>query len=465
MNSRVAPGTREKVNLCLDLAFLLLGILFASTLSQTPGTGEPPEMVWFLTLAVAVWIITSTALRYYDPWVNRMIVDDAAMVTVLVLAVATVVGIANFLAPEESTVPKVSYFLLITWPVLVLNRLFLNRLFASTQEEPLAEVLVVGTEALGRVTAEDLERSKTRRQQVVGFLNLPGDKKPERLGRQVLGTSDQIESVLSRIPVTEVFIAGNIIRDCDAIQKVIKVCETLGVPFALPLTSGFRLDRARLLDPKAAVDGYLHFTNVTPKPSQMALKRLFDIVVSAAALWLLLPLLSVVALLVKLSSKGPIFFKQVRVGLNGRHFHMLKFRSMVTDAEQLKAQLESKNEQAGPVFKMKKDPRVTSIGRYLRRYSIDELPQLINVLRGDMSLVGPRPPVPKEVLQYKPWQRRRLSVRPGLTCIWQVSGRNQISFEEWMYMDMQYIDHWSLSEDFNLILKTVPAVLTGRGAS
>jgi exopolysaccharide biosynthesis polyprenyl glycosylphosphotransferase len=195
------------------------------------------------------------------------------------------------------------------------------------------------------------------------------------------------------------------------------------------------------------------------------MKRLFDIVISGLALWLLLPLLLVVITLIKLTSRGPIFFRQTRVGLHGREFSMLKFRSMVANAEALKESLVKDNEQIGPVFKMRNDPRVTRVGRFIRKYSIDELPQLVNVLRGDMSIVGPRPPVPKEVAVYDAWQRRRLSVRPGLTCIWQVSGRNQISFEDWMYLDMQYIDHWSLARDFNLIFRTVPIVITGRGAS
>jgi lipopolysaccharide/colanic/teichoic acid biosynthesis glycosyltransferase len=138
---------------------------------------------------------------------------------------------------------------------------------------------------------------------------------------------------------------------------------------------------------------------------------------------------------------------------------------MRVDAEKLRAALEAKNELKGPVFKMKNDPRVTPIGRFIRKYSIDELPQLFNVLKGDMSIVGPRPPLPAEVVKYESWQRRRLSVRPGLTCIWQVSGRNQISFEEWMYLDMQYIDRWSFANDLSLILKTFPVVLAGRGAS
>jgi len=143
---------------------------------------------------------------------------------------------------------------------------------------------------------------------------------------------------------------------------------------------------------------------------------------------------------------------------------MLKFRSMVANAEDLKAQLAARNEQSGPVFKMKRDPRVTPLGRLLRKYSIDELPQLVNVLRGDMTLVGPRPPVPQEVARYEPWQRRRLSVPPGLTCLWQVSGRDDIAFQEWMYLDLQYIDHLNLGQDLNLLLKTVPAVMSGRGS-
>jgi exopolysaccharide biosynthesis polyprenyl glycosylphosphotransferase len=195
------------------------------------------------------------------------------------------------------------------------------------------------------------------------------------------------------------------------------------------------------------------------------LKRLFDMLSSLVALIALSPLMISVAIAIKLTSRGAILFKQLRVGQHGKPFHMLKFRSMISNAEELKAKLMAQNEQTGPVFKMRRDPRITAVGRFIRKFSIDELPQLVNVLRGEMSVVGPRPPVPVEVAKYEAWQRRRLSVRPGLTCVWQVSGRNEISFEEWMYLDMQYIDHWSLGQDFQLILKTLPVVLTGRGAS
>lgn len=193
-------------------------------------------------------------------------------------------------------------------------------------------------------------------------------------------------------------------------------------------------------------------------------KRLFDVVFSSFVLILLLPIFVAVALVVKCTSKGPIFFPQTRVGAGGRHFKMWKFRTMVVNAEAMKAQLESQNEVSGPVFKIKHDPRITAAGRFLRRYSIDELPQFWNVLAGDMSVVGPRPPLPKEVMKYRNWQLRRLCVKPGLTCIWQVSGRSTIDFDTWMRMDIRYIEGASLDLDLRLVVRTVRVVLDADGA-
>ena len=197
---------------------------------------------------------------------------------------------------------------------------------------------------------------------------------------------------------------------------------------------------------------------------RLALKRALDMLVSLVALAVLTPLFLLMALLVKATSAGPVFFGQRRVGMNGQVFRMLKFRSMVVNAEALRPRLEVLNESNGPVFKMRLDPRVTWIGRFMRKYSIDELPQLINVLFGDMSLVGPRPPLPSEVARYQPWQHRRFAVRPGLTCFWQVShGRYRISFDEWIRLDLKYIDQWTLLVDLCLIFRTVGVVLRGTG--
>jgi lipopolysaccharide/colanic/teichoic acid biosynthesis glycosyltransferase len=195
-------------------------------------------------------------------------------------------------------------------------------------------------------------------------------------------------------------------------------------------------------------------------------KRLIDLLGAGAVLLLGIPLFCIVALAIKLEDGGPVFFRQVRIGKHGRRFHMYKFRSMARNAEALKAALMAQNEMPGGVlFKIRRDPRVTRVGRVCRRLSIDELPQVFNVLRGDMSLVGPRPPVPSEVALYDPHQRRRLGATPGITCLWQVSGRNDIDFVGQVRMDIQYIERQTLAMDLAILARTLPAVLSGRGAS
>ncbi|HEU0121486.1 MAG TPA: sugar transferase [Bryobacteraceae bacterium] len=207
----------------------------------------------------------------------------------------------------------------------------------------------------------------------------------------------------------------------------------------------------------------LTFSGAPHDEVRLLLKRVIDVVLAAASLLLVAPLMAVVAVLVKTTSPGPLLFRQERCGLNGRRFLLYKFRSMVADAEALKAGLADQNERE-LVFKMKNDPRLTGIGRWLRKFSIDEWPQLWNVLRGDMSLVGPRPAIPCEVEQYKRWQRRRLRMRPGLTCLWVVEGRDTVDFQRWMELDMQYIDNWSLALDWKIMLRTIPQVVIGKGA-
>ncbi len=196
---------------------------------------------------------------------------------------------------------------------------------------------------------------------------------------------------------------------------------------------------------------------------RLVLKRTFDIITSGVGLILLSPLLGLCAILIRLTSAGPVIFRQQRAGLNGRQFTLLKFRSMVNDAEALRGGLEHLNERE-VAFKIAKDPRVTPVGRWLRKFSVDELPQLINVLKGDMSIVGPRPPLPEEVARYQPWQRRRLRMRPGLTCLWAIAGRDTVDFNSWMKLDISYIENWSLGLDWSIILKTIPYVIAGRGA-
>ncbi|MBI4125644.1 MAG: exopolysaccharide biosynthesis polyprenyl glycosylphosphotransferase [Deltaproteobacteria bacterium] len=196
----------------------------------------------------------------------------------------------------------------------------------------------------------------------------------------------------------------------------------------------------------------------------LRIKRLFDFLFALVLLMLLFPLLMVLGLFVKLTSRGPVFYCDERVGQNGRLFRMYKFRTMYRDADRIKHQLLDQNEMSGPVFKMRRDPRVTPLGFFLRKHSLDELPQLWNILRGDMSMVGPRPPLPKEVEQYEPWHRQRLLVKPGATCLWQILGRNDIAeFDEWVRLDLHYIQNWSLRLDFKIVCRTVWAVIRGTG--
>ena len=207
----------------------------------------------------------------------------------------------------------------------------------------------------------------------------------------------------------------------------------------------------------------LTFSAAPLEDVRLVFKRFFDLVVSAAALLVLSPFIALIAALIKLSSPGAVLYRQERCGLNGRRFTMYKFRSMVDNADELKTRYEHMSER-DIAFKMHKDPRVTRVGRWLRKFSIDEVPQLYNVLRGEMSIVGPRPPIPEEVEKYELWQRRRLRMRPGLTCIWAVCGRDHIDFNSWMRMDISYIENWSLQLDWSIILRTIPHVLAGKGA-
>jgi exopolysaccharide biosynthesis polyprenyl glycosylphosphotransferase len=248
------------------------------------------------------------------------------------------------------------------------------------------------------------------------------------------------------------------------VEKAILTCEVEGVEAWLVA------DFVRTSIARASIDVFhgkplLVFRTAPDISWMLVAKRLMDVVGAAIGLLILGPLVMLPsAIAIKISSRGPVFFRQRRSGLHGRQFTMYKFRSMVTNAEMLRAELEAFNEMGGPVFKIADDPRVTKVGRFLRKTSIDEFPQLWNVLVGDMSLVGPRPPIPSEVDKYDPWHRRRLSMKPGLTCLWQIGGRNNVPFEQWMKLDLEYIDNWSLWLDIKIIARTIPVVLSGLGA-
>ena len=247
------------------------------------------------------------------------------------------------------------------------------------------------------------------------------------------------------------------------VRNTVRSCEELGVVFSLNYTD----KNNKLTNAIKTIIGnqrFLTFINIPHNSFALAIKKIIDISLSFLMIICLSPFLLAIFILIKTTSKGPIIFKQSRVGLRGRQFSLYKFRTMIVNAEKLKKDLEAENEMDGPVFKIKDDPRVTNIGKFLRRTGLDELPQLFNILKGEMSLIGPRPPLPSETQQYKRWQLRRLSVKPGLSCFWQIKpDRNNIKFEKWMELDLAYIDNWSIRLDFIILLKTIGTIFKRSG--
>lgn len=247
------------------------------------------------------------------------------------------------------------------------------------------------------------------------------------------------------------------------VRNIVRSCEELGVTFHL-INKDDKIHLTNALKTRIAYENFLTFINIPHKPYALAIKRFMDIFVSLLGLLLISPILLGIALTIKITSRGPIIYKQSRVGRRGRLFDLYKFRTMVENADQIRKSLESENEADGPVFKIKNDPRLTKIGGFLRKTGFDELPQLVNIIRGEMSLIGPRPPIREETLQYKRWQLRRLSVKPGLSCFWQIKPeRNSIKFEKWMELDLAYIDNWSLRLDFIILINTIKTVFLRSG--
>ena len=326
-------------------------------------------------------------------------------------------------------------------------------------------ILVIGTggEALPLIRA--IERHQEWGLRVIGVLHPASSEDDSAIsvvtGLNVMGRMDQLSKILETHPVDQVYLTGRP-WDMRELRRIADSCEELGVEFSMDANFlGLTVAQSYLQEFEG--NSVLSFSSTPVNAEAMVLKRVMDIVLSGLALAALAPVLLVTAALIKIEDPGPVFFGQKRSGLFGRTFTMWKFRSMVMDAEKLKARLEADNEMDGPVFKMQNDPRITRVGRFIRKFSIDELPPFWNVFIGEMSLVGPRPPIPAEVVQYERWQMRRLSMQPGITCIWQVSGRNNIDFKTWMKLDLQYIDNWSLFLDMKLLLKTPLAVVLGTG--
>jgi exopolysaccharide biosynthesis polyprenyl glycosylphosphotransferase len=419
-----------------------------------------------LACALAAWVAIGLWLEVYeklDIGNPRVILRDAAR--------QCSYGVLCLIVFEYVFRLDLSRFFLIlfsvyAWVLLLLFRLTAGRVVGIIRREFAAPhyVMVVGTGARAIHLARGLEQSSDYGVRLRGFLSEGAAAPPEiqlRGSYKVLPIAD-LPSILRQHVVDEViFAVGS--ESLAELEEVFLMCDEEGVRTRVAVDFFPHVNSTVSLE-RFGETPLLTFSAAPYDEIRLLLKRLTDIAIAAAGLVVLAPWMAGIAILIRLTSPGPAIFRQVRCGLNGRLFLFYKFRSMVENAEELKKDLEHLNVRE-TAFKIPCDPRLTGIGRFLRKFSIDEWPQLWNVLRGDMSLVGPRPAVPGEVERYKRWQRRRLRMRPGLTCLWAISGRDSVDFETWMKLDMQYIDNWSLALDWKILLRTIPRVLTGSGAN
>ena len=419
------------------------------------------EYAWILLLMVPAWWVL---LFFFGEYALDQIQQRRRLLAGLVrpaLVVALILGAAVFVAQEKFFSRRVlSAFVLLNFLLVLLGRRALLSAAAgiARQARNRRNLLIVGSPARAQSFVEAIARDPWGLR-AMGFVS---DAALRAVGELAcLGSLADLPRLLEEQVVDDVVVVeaeGGL----AGINAVIRACEEVGVRVHVQATCfDAVLSRPHLEDFRGF--RFLAFAAGPTDQLRMGLKRALDVVTSAMLLLYFSPALLGIAAAIRLTSRGPALFRQMRSGLNGRRFELLKFRSMVERADARKKEVAGLNIMSGPVFKAAADPRVTSLGRILRRYSIDELPQLWNVLKGDMSLVGPRPALPAEVEKYERWQRRRLSMRPGITGLWQVRGRNLVDFDEWMRLDLDYIDRWSPGLDLRIIFETLPAVLRGTG--
>ncbi len=323
------------------------------------------------------------------------------------------------------------------------------------------KVIVLGTGELAKEAVNGALDNIESDIAVIGFLDFRRTGMWSYRDIPLMGHPEQLKTIISQQQVDCVIVAVEIDELSQAKESAL-LAEQMGVTVVvMSQIFDLRLSRHRAVE--VGNIPAVEYSCVPAGKISLSFKRLSDSIGALVGLVLFAPIMIVAAIAIKIDSRGPVLFRQTRSGINGKTFKLWKFRTMVIDAEKKKAELLEKNEMSGPVFKMTGDPRITRVGHFLRKYSIDEFPQFMNVLTGEMSLVGPRPALPSEVAGFEPWQHRKLSVKPGLTCLWQADGRNDIDFEDWMKMDLEYIDNWSVWEDTKIIAKTIPAVLKGSG--
>lgn len=415
--------------------------------------------------SAAAWIALGIWWQIYDriDAAHPRVILANAFRQSLVGAVSIVV--LDFVLKLDLSRAFLALFVGLTWVLLSVFRLNAGRILGLVRREFCTPIyiMVVGVGETALRIGRQIEEAAPYGIRLSGFL-AEDDAAPQEIelaARYPVRPLPQLPEMLRRNVIDEIIFAMDS-RRITELEEVFLMCDEEGVRTRVAIDFFPHVNSQVYLD-RLGTSPLLTFSATPHDEILLLVKRITDMALGGAALILVSPIMLAVALLIKITSPGPVIFRQTRCGLNGRKFAFYKFRSMCRDAEAMRASLEHLNTKS-TVFKIPDDPRLTPAGRWLRKFSIDEWPQLWNVVKGDMSLVGPRPPLPDEVEQYKRWQRRRLRMRPGLTCLWVVNGRDDVDFETWMRMDMQYIDNWSLGLDWKIMLRTIPQVLSGRGA-
>ena len=463
--SRRLTATRLKRGLmAADAAMLLVGFLVATGLALYRPAGlylDDHVVLWICSLPF--FVCGAVLARLYTSRANQRTAEEwGNIVKAVGVYVGGLVSIGFFLHYQGLSRFWVISLAVATTLALVAERAVARRIFTRLRQEGRLSrpIVIVGTDAHAVRLLHTFQRRPDLGYEVLGFIG--SEDIGERGGVKVLGTLDEIEQVLHEYGANGVVVSPSL-PDQD-INVLARKLTDLG--YHVALSSSLRdIDMTRLRPQQFDGHAMLYIEPVIRHGWRGAAKRGFDVTAACAVLVISSPVLLAAMLATRIQGKGPLFFRQVRVGVNGEPFTMTKLRTMVIDAEDRKAELLDRNEMDGPLFKIANDPRITPVGRVLRKLSIDELPQLFCVVRGSMSLVGPRPALPEEAAQWDEQVHERLRVRPGITGMWQVSGRSNTSFEQYKRLDLYYVDNWSLTHDIRICAKTVGVVLSGRGAA
>ncbi len=449
--------------LSFHLAILLRQALVDAAVLDPLSFEKPYGLLFFILPIWAFFLFFKKECYEYRGRPFSKIIKDMAVV--VFKSFACLLAFLFFTRSLDHSRMLVLIFILMNLVTLLSFRGFISRLLNYLRKRGynFKNILIIGTGSPARDFMGEVKNNPEWGFRISGVLDWEDGLKGKKIrGFSVIGNLKDLPSILKNDHVDYVVFAV-CKRYLNLIEDSLLVCEEMGVPTCV-LADFFPLRFSRKRMGEFQTKPAIVFSTAPDSDTWLLLKDLSDRLFTLVGLVLLSPFMLAISLLIKLTSRGPILFTQERCGLNGRKFIMFKFRTMVDNADQMKDILLEKNEMDGPAFKITNDPRLTKVGNVLRKFSLDEFPQLFNVLKGDMALVGPRPPLPREVSQYDPWQRRKLSMKPGLTCLWQINGRNNINFEKWMKMDLEYIDNWSLWLDTKILFKTIPAVIWGTGA-